>query len=102
MLSNEVVQSLLRAECADMFSVLGMHEVKDGLAVRAFLPGIADAAVVERGGQRRWPMQRTRDEGLFEVDIDSETQLFAYALEVVDLGGGPGRPARFQFLLAGA
>ena len=88
MLSNEVVQSLLRAECADMFSVLGMHEVKDGLAVRAFLPGIADAAVVERGGQRRWPMQRTRDEGLFEVDIDSETQLFAYALEVVDLGGG--------------
>ena len=88
MLSNEVVQSLLRAECADMFSVLGMHEVKDGLAVRAFLPGIADAAVVERGGQRRWPMQRTRDEGLFEVDIDSETQLFAYALEVVDMGGG--------------
>lgn len=86
MLSNEVVQSLLRAECADMFSVLGMHEVKGGVAVRAFLPGIADAAVVELSGQQRWPMQRTRDEGLFEVVIDSETQLFAYALEVDEKG----------------
>ncbi len=87
MLSNALVQSLLRAECADMFSVLGMHEVEIGLAVRAFLPRAETVAVVECAGQRRWPMQRTQVEGLFEVALEGEMQSFAYALEVVDERG---------------
>jgi len=91
MLSNEVVQSLLRAECADAFSVLGMHTTESGLAVRAFLPGVEGVAVVERDKQRRWPMQRTQAEGLFEVVIDGEMELFAYELEVEDAQGAKSK-----------
>ncbi len=87
MLSNELVESLLRAECADVFSVLGMHLVDDGLAVRVFLPEVKAVAVVERPGGRRWPMQRTREEGLFEVCIPDVDVLFPYELEIEDHEG---------------
>jgi 1,4-alpha-glucan branching enzyme len=87
MLSNEVIQSLLRAECADTFSILGMHATESGLAVRVFLPGVKGVAVIERASKRRWPMSRTQAEGLFEVLIEGEVAFFAYELEVEDAQG---------------
>lgn len=88
MLPDAIVESILRAECADAFAVLGMQRVQGALQVRAFLPGIDSACVVERGGAGRWPMRPIAHEGLLVAAIDDRADLFAYELEVVEPGCG--------------
>jgi hypothetical protein len=42
----QVVRDLLRAEYGDVFAVLGMHAMAEGLVVRALLPDVAAVQVV--------------------------------------------------------
>ncbi len=103
MLSNVAIESILRAECADPFAVLGMHQTEGILQVRAFLPGADSATVVERGGAGRWPMQLVASEGLFVASIDDRAEPFAYELEVTEPGGDQRRmrdPYSFWPMLA--
>ena len=37
-LAPQTIETLVRGECADVFSTLGMHPLDDGWVVRAFLP----------------------------------------------------------------
>jgi hypothetical protein len=50
-LEPQVAQALLRAELGDVFSILGMHTIAEGLLVRVFLPNAAAVRILERGGE---------------------------------------------------
>ncbi len=94
-LSKVDVESILKGDCADVFSVLGMHKSPDGgegdLVVRAFLPRAKSVAVVEWGGDgsARYPAKSLHEGGLFEATIDDRGgEFFAYELKVEDVEGG--------------
>jgi len=82
------VEALLRAEHVDVFSVLGIHVLAEGLVVRAFLPDAAEIRVVERGGEGAlYPATKTYAQGIFEALIADRQQVFSYELEVLDFQG---------------
>src|SRR5690242_18147245 len=89
MLSDDVDSAALiaAADHPDPFSFLGMHEVGDGVVVRAFLPGARAAEVVDRdSGQRAAVMTRLHEAGVFSGQI-THRRPFAYRLRV-DYGHG--------------
>lgn len=91
-LKPEVVAALLRAECADVFSILGMHATATGVVVRALLPDAAEVYVVERGDKAaQYQAIKIDPQGLFEANITGHSELFSYELEVVDSEGGRNR-----------
>jgi len=79
------IELILRAEHSDPFHVLGAHPVqadgKPAVAIRAFLPGAAQAWVL-RAPDGVFPLQRIHAEGLFEAVFPDETQVFPYRLRV--------------------
>jgi len=84
----QVVRDLLRAECGDVFAVLGMHAMAEGLVVRALLPDVAAVQVVEQGGAGGvFDAVKTHAEGLFEVHVAGRRELFSYELQIVDSAG---------------
>ena len=87
-LEPQTMEALLHGECADVFSVLGMHPLDDGWVVRAFLPDATSVRVVERGGQGgSFPAVKIHAEGLFEARIAGCSKPFAYHLAVTDAQG---------------
>ena len=46
-LSEPTILALVEARHADPFSVLGPHEVKGGIVIRAFVPGATRLEVIE-------------------------------------------------------
>ncbi|HTX59631.1 MAG TPA: 1,4-alpha-glucan branching protein GlgB, partial [Verrucomicrobiae bacterium] len=65
-----------RPDFSDPFSFLGMHRTREGVVVRASLPGASRAFVCDRRDGARAPMRRL--DGLFEARFEGEP--FAYAL----------------------
>tara|TARA_B100001115_G_C15842602_1_gene422979 strand:+ start:1376 stop:3553 length:2178 start_codon:yes stop_codon:yes gene_type:complete len=86
-LENSTIESILRAEWGDAFSVLGMHKTSDSMQVRAFLPGCETVCVVDLLNGDRWAMHKMVDEGLYAVSIDERRVFFSYELEYVDQDG---------------
>ncbi|MBF0170210.1 MAG: 1,4-alpha-glucan branching protein GlgB [Nitrospinae bacterium] len=81
------IERIIHADHHDPFSVLGIHPVKGGVAVRAFNPEAAEMAVVElHNRENRWGMERIHDAGFFEVFIPNR-QVFAYDLHLVTWRG---------------
>jgi 1,4-alpha-glucan branching enzyme len=83
------------ATCAHPHGLLGMHAVKSGLVVRAFLRDAVSCEVVElaagRGTkadpapaakEKLHPMERVSDDGLFEVLLPRRKTHFDYQLRV--------------------
>ena len=79
-LENSTVESILRAEWGDAFSVLGMHKTGGSVQVRAFLPGCEKVCVVDRLSGDWWAMHKMADEGLYAVSIDERRESFSYEL----------------------
>lgn len=67
-LAEEDVRALLAGRHWNPFSVLGMHSVDQGMAVRAFLPGALSVDVLYwQPGETVAAMQCLDEEGLFEI-----------------------------------
>jgi 1,4-alpha-glucan branching enzyme len=105
------IERFLRGEHSDPFQLLGAHatvqDSKPGIAVRAFLPHAAEAAVLpgaaSKGAARTpLPMRRIHPEGFFEAYIPDAEQPFAYRLRVTRNDGNTTiieDPYRFPPLL---
>jgi 1,4-alpha-glucan branching enzyme len=94
LLTAAELASFTQATCAEPHSLLGMHKVKSGLLVRAFLRDAVTCTVVELdgpakkgaspepGAEKLHPMERISDDGLFEVVIPRRKTFFTYQLRV--------------------
>jgi 1,4-alpha-glucan branching enzyme len=92
LLTVDELASFSQATCAQPHSLLGMHQAKGGLVVRAFLRDALGCEVVEIGGsakkgdpaakEKLHPMERVSEDGLFEVLIPRRKTHFAYQLRV--------------------
>lgn len=76
---------ILRAGHHDPFEYLGPHRLRNGVAVRAFLPEADEAWVIKDGKPLR--MKGIRPEGFFERVFKEETRIFPYRLKVKDHSG---------------
>ncbi|MGA3174260.1 MAG: 1,4-alpha-glucan branching enzyme [Syntrophorhabdales bacterium] len=87
---KEEIERIVHSAWPDPFEILGIHVIKWGgkeyVAVRAFLPDAADAAVVEVGSGREYPMKRLHKDGFFEAVIRGRTDVFQYRLKKTDQG----------------
>jgi 1,4-alpha-glucan branching enzyme len=92
-LALEQVRPLLDGHHENPFELLGPHEVTRAgrrmLAVRAYLPGSAQAWVVDSQHRQTQPMQRIHPAGLYEaiVPISRGEAERRYLLRVADSGG---------------
>jgi 1,4-alpha-glucan branching enzyme len=83
---------LMRGEHSCPHAILGSHPVADGawtgVVIRTFDPHAGEADVL-RGGPdgEAIPMQRTREEGLFEAAFEGEPDVFTYVLRLRDEHG---------------
>ncbi len=94
LLTAAELASFAQATCSEPHSLLGMHKVKSGLVVRAFLRDAVTCAVVEidgpakkgasseAGAEKLHPMERVSEDGLFEVVIPRRKAFFAYQLRM--------------------
>ncbi len=83
------VQALLNSTCSDPCDLLGMRIVpiegtRGSLTVRALLPGVNEAYVHDSKTQKRYPMTRIHDAGLFEKTFTNRKKPFAYELEALN------------------
>ncbi len=83
------VKAIVRGDHGDPFAVLGSHTLRqggrNGVVIRAFLPGATEVSVVPAGSTppfRR--MNRIHPDGLFEAVFLECQALFPYRLEVVE------------------
>lgn len=91
------LESFTNATCAQPHSLLGMHPVKAGLVVRAFLRDAVTCEVVEISGsakkgetvasEKLHPMERVSAEGMFEVLLPRRKNHFIYQLRVTRENG---------------
>jgi 1,4-alpha-glucan branching enzyme len=89
MLSEDIDSAALiaAADHPDPFAFLGMHEIGDGVVVRAFLPGARAVEVIDRtSGQRAAGMTQIHESGVFAGRV-AQRRPFAYKLRV-DYGHG--------------
>ncbi len=92
MLLKEEIEKIVHSAHQDPFEVLGAHVIKwagrECVAVRAFLPDAAGAAVVDLQRGQEYPMKRLHKDGFFEAVIRSEGEVFPYRLKKTDRSGG--------------
>ena len=82
-LPDSEIQSLMRAEHGDPFAVLGPHPSKDGLWVRALLPGAREVGVVHAGsGDALALLARQGDSDLFAGQVPTAQARMGYRLQV--------------------
>ncbi|MBS1170066.1 MAG: glgB [Burkholderiaceae bacterium] len=82
----EAYRKLMAGDHGDPFSVLGMHEVKGKLVVRALLPGAVGVAVIEsETGRKLVELARVKGTDIFAAVIPRRKNRFAYRL-LVDWG----------------
>jgi 1,4-alpha-glucan branching enzyme len=82
---REEIEKIVNSAWPDPFEILGSHVIKWGgkecVAVRAFLPEAAEAAVVETASGLEYPMKRLHKEGFFEAVIRGRSEIFGYRLK---------------------
>ena len=86
------IKPLIAGEVADPFTLLGAHplvlDTGPALAVRAFLPGARSVAVLDLVPGKKIPAPLVDANGLFEVVLPGEREIFPYRLKV-DFGTDP-------------
>ncbi|OHE72918.1 MAG: 1,4-alpha-glucan branching enzyme [Verrucomicrobia bacterium GWF2_51_19] len=71
-------------------SILGMHPLREGgVVVRAFLQNAMSCEVIDftSAPEKRYPMQRLSENGLFEVVIADKNSVFPYRLRLEQYNG---------------
>ena len=87
-LSEPTVLALVEARHADPFAVLGPHEVKGGIVIRAFVPGATRLEVIEEEtGAVAGELKLRHDAGLFEGMLKDRPIWFGYRLRAQNEGG---------------
>ena len=85
------VDLIITGDHPDPFAFLGIHAVQAGTAkaivVRAFIPGAEQVWVVEANGVNHHAMQKTRDEGFFELTFHDRHDRFPYRLKAANRFG---------------
>jgi 1,4-alpha-glucan branching enzyme len=86
-LPDPQIAEIVQARHGDPFSFLGMHRDRDGLCVRAFLPG-AEALVVldAANGETVGEGERVDPAGFFITRISDRSDMFPYRLRVLTGG----------------
>jgi 1,4-alpha-glucan branching enzyme len=88
------VRLIVQGEHSDPFRVLGMHRVSVGreirLAVRAFIPGAREVALLGTGIVSPRTLDRVNDAGFFEAVLPRGTEPFEYQLRVTWEDGSVG------------
>jgi 1,4-alpha-glucan branching enzyme len=80
-LDDGVLNAIVTAEHGDPFSVLGMHQADEHLAVRVFRPDVRAVTVRELDGARReWPAVQAHADGFFEALLEGAEERFRYDL----------------------
>jgi 1,4-alpha-glucan branching enzyme len=101
-LSDSALDALAGARHSDPFSVLGPHVARDGVTIRALLPG-ADAVTITREGSTPIEMRRLHPDGIFEALVPGEREIPAYRLRVRYRDGHEGEvddPYRYGRILS--
>ena len=81
-LSEESIESVIRGEHSDPFSVLGPHLSADGLIIRTFMPQALFASVVDTESGEKFAMERINLAGFFECLIEGTETAFEYQIEI--------------------
>ncbi|MBI4869931.1 MAG: 1,4-alpha-glucan branching enzyme, partial [Candidatus Wallbacteria bacterium] len=80
------LERLVKLEHIDPHTLLGIHQVKEGVAIRCLRPEAEGVKVIAEG-RPPTAMNKIHKAGVFEVLFERETATFAYQL-AVDYGGG--------------
>ena len=91
-LTQVEIKSIISAQCPKPHNFLGMHLVSEGgtqgLLVRAFLKDISSCEIIKTSDESvRYSLNKIHSEGLFEVLITAESQIFEYRLRVKKASG---------------
>ncbi len=82
-MNESEINALVSGTYDDMFSVLGMHQLEQGLVVRALLPGALSVDVIaSRDGRKVAAMQRLHHNGLFVATMQQRRNKFKYRFSV--------------------
>jgi 1,4-alpha-glucan branching enzyme len=78
---DAAIQSIIEARHADPFAFLGMHEARDGLVLRAFVPWAERVEIVDRGSRDVVAeIPKVHPSGFFAGPLKGRRQRFAYRL----------------------
>ena len=87
-ITDATVRALVEARHDDPFAVLGPHETKDGVVIRALVPGAQRLEVVEEGsGAAVAELEQRHAAGLFEGVLKGRPAWFGYTLRAHNEGG---------------
>jgi 1,4-alpha-glucan branching enzyme len=85
-LPRAAIDAIVAGRHGDPFAVLGPHETKDGLVVRAFVPGAEAVRVVTRDGAPVVALLRRHPAGFFEGPVPGHRSRFPYRLHATGAG----------------
>ncbi len=92
--SYDEILRIIHTDHPDPFQVLGPHPVKHkgkaAVAIRAFLPGSASAAVLVKGKGRtstEHQMELVHPDGFYEVIVPGKKEVFPYTLKRTEANG---------------
>jgi 1,4-alpha-glucan branching enzyme len=83
---EEDVSRIASATHDDPFSILGLHSVPGGMAIRAFAPSVARLSAVITACDALVPLERRGEGDFFEAFLPGETNRFAYRLRAEEKG----------------
>ena len=86
-LSEDEVAAIAEARHGDPFAVLGPHAVKDGLAIRAFVPHAATLEARDADGGLIAALEQRHPAGVFEGLATGLSAPLAYRLHAANVGG---------------
>ncbi len=81
---EEDVARIAAATHDDPFSVLGLHSAGGGMAIRAFVPGVASLGAEIEARNGLVPLERRGEGDFFEAFLPGEANRFAYLLRAED------------------
>lgn len=83
---HDFIEAIVRGDCFDPFSFLGMHEDREGAGIvaRAFLPHVHAVSLIRAvSGKPAAEFRRVHEAGLFECRLNQGERPFRYRLRLV-------------------
>ncbi len=81
-LPDGAIEAIIHAYHGDPFAILGPHEYKNGIVVRAFFPFAPAVTLLPAAGSASYPMHKSHPAGLFECVIPGANLPFSYQYQV--------------------
>ncbi|MDO9834061.1 1,4-alpha-glucan branching protein GlgB [Glaesserella parasuis] len=79
---NQFIEQLANGCCQDPFAYLGVHQVDDGVIVRAYLPEAEQVTVINDNSEPIVQMEQIDDRGFFAANLVGEKTDLSYRLLV--------------------